>query len=565
MIKGLMSKLSIAQTFAVTPIAAVLTLALVAGLGAISLNSGSSTQAEVVDSMEVSVELTALRARLETINAQTFQLITNQAAGQATDVAGGFATIIADAEALSADVSALQAASENAELNATLAAIVEQLGLYKDALDFVGQMLELDFASSVAFLTPFDEVFKQLSADLEGAAHASVAASMARTAEAQAAATRAVWTFVGLAVFAGVAMFALASVFGRNVARSVNEIAGATERLADGDYHLDIDGLERSDELGAVVKSLRKFRDNALKAEDLEADQRALAEANERRAEAVNRLAQDFDREVTELLGEVSQACEGMMGMSEQLSQAASSGSEMSGQMAQSAAEASANVESVAAASEELTASIHEVVQQIQSSSDMAAQADERSQAVHGVVNNLGDAAQQIGHVIQLINDISEQTNLLALNATIEAARAGEAGKGFAVVAAEVKSLASQTAQATDDIRDQIQAIQDAAESSSQSIEEVTRAVANISRASSAIAAAAEEQSASTREISGSVQQAAMSARNVSENVDAVSNSAMQTGDASQEVLKAVRTVTERADRLNATVSTFLGDVRAAG
>ena len=181
------------------------------------------------------------------------------------------------------------------------------------------------------------------------------------------------------------------------------------------------------------------------------------------------------------------------------------------------------------------------------------------------MVENLGNAAQEIGHVVELINDISEQTNLLALNATIEAARAGEAGKGFAVVASEVKTLAAQTANATEDIRDQIQSIQDAAQGSSRSIGEVTDAVGEISRSASAIAAAAEQQSASTREISASVAHAATSARSVTDNVDLVSRSASQTGEASLDVLAAVKTVTERTDRLNQTVETFLQEVRKAG
>ncbi|WP_203294098.1 methyl-accepting chemotaxis protein [Maricaulis parjimensis] len=558
--------LSIAQSFAVAPIAAILALISVAGLGAWSLESGSANQERAMNDLNSAIELTRFKARLEQINGDVLALVTAQAAGNPMDVMAEFEAVGVRVDALSSELEVMMNDDEQTLADPEIiSGLVEQLGLYGDALDFVGQMLELDFASSVAFLQPFDDVFAEINGEIEALAEEGAALARLDAQATRQAARNSIMLFIGLTAIVGLALIALAVFFGRRTAHSVRSIAQATETLAEGDYSLNIEALERSDELGAVVQSLKRFRDNGLKAEQLEADTRRQAAENERRAAKLNELAKTFDADVMAMLGEVNEACSSMSAIAQQLSQTATEGSQQSDMMASAASEASANVESVAAAAEELTASIAEVTQQIQGSSDMASQADERAKSVQAVVDNLGEAAQEIGHVVQLINDISEQTNLLALNATIEAARAGEAGKGFAVVASEVKSLAAQTAKATDDIRDQITAIQEAAATSSASIEDVTRAVGEISRAASAIAAAAEEQSASTREISSSVAHAATSARSVSDNVGSVSRSARETGEASQDVLNAVQTVSERAERLNSTVTTFLSEVREAG
>jgi uncharacterized protein YoxC len=181
--------------------------------------------------------------------------------------------------------------------------------------------------------------------------------------------------------------------------------------------------------------------------------------------------------------------------------------------------EASANVQSVASATEELTSSVTEISRQVQESARIAGDAVEQARHTNQRVGELSQAASRIGDVIELINSIAGQTNLLALNATIEAARAGDAGRGFAVVASEVKALAQQTAKATEEIHQQISAVQTATKESVGAIRQISDTIERLSEISSVIAAAIEEQGAATQEIARNVQQAAHGTQQVSTNI----------------------------------------------
>jgi methyl-accepting chemotaxis protein len=253
-----------------------------------------------------------------------------------------------------------------------------------------------------------------------------------------------------------------------------------------------------------------------------------------------------------------------MQETSTSLSTTAEQTSHRSTAVAAASEEACANVQTVSAATAELSASITEIGQKVTRSSNMANDAVHQAEATNGKVRDLALAAERIGEVVQLISGIAAQTNLLALNATIEAARAGESGKGFAVVASEVKSLANQTAKATEEIGQQISQIQEATRQAVSAIEGITSTISGISETTTAIASAVEQQQAATQEIAHNVQQATQGTQEVSSNILGVTEAVAETGKASQQALGMANGLASEADALSVAVQTFLASVRAA-
>jgi methyl-accepting chemotaxis protein len=221
-------------------------------------------------------------------------------------------------------------------------------------------------------------------------------------------------------------------------------------------------------------------------------------------------------------------------------------------------------VQSVASATEELSSSITEISRQVQDSARMAAEAVDQATRTNARVNELSLAAARIGDVVELINTIAGQTNLLALNATIEAARAGEAGRGFAVVASEVKSLAEQTAKATEQIGAQITAIQTSSSDAVTAIRGITSTIGEMNEIASAIASAVEEQGSATQEIARNVQQAALGTGEISANVVGVQQAAGDTGAAAHQVLQASSELSRQSETMRGEVEAFLSNIKAA-
>ena len=268
-----------------------------------------------------------------------------------------------------------------------------------------------------------------------------------------------------------------------------------------------------------------------------------------------------FADEVTNVVETVSSAATELQTSSQAMSSTAEETNNQAAAVAAAAEEASVNVQTVASATEELAATLTEVGRQVTESAKIASNAVDEARATNEKVQGLADAAGKIGEVVVLINDIASQTNLLALNATIEAARAGDAGKGFAVVASEVKSLASQTAKATEDIGGQVAAIQEATNQAVEAIQGIDKTIGQISEIAATIAASVDEQNAATKEIAENVQQAASGTQEVSRNIVGVTQAATETGQVSAQVLGASSELSQHSEKLRAQVDTFLSDV----
>ena len=349
-----------------------------------------------------------------------------------------------------------------------------------------------------------------------------------------------------------------------SVARPIGAMTTAMRRLADHDLKVEIIGVGRKDEIGGMAAAVQVFKDNMIRADELAAAQAQEQKRKEERQFAVDGFIKDFDKSVSSSLGMLASASTELQSTAESMSNTAEETQRQSAAVAAASEQASVNVQTVASAAEQLASSVAEIGRQVTESTSIAGRAVRDAEETNSKVQALAEAAQRIGDVVKLINDIAGQTNLLALNATIEAARAGEAGKGFAVVASEVKSLASQTAKATEEISSQIKSIQSATGDSVEAIKAIGHTIGRINEIATTIASAVEEQSVATQEIARNVQQASAGTNEVSSNIIGVTQAASDTGAASTQVRSSAGDLAKQGETLRADVGKFLANIRAA-
>lgn len=354
----------------------------------------------------------------------------------------------------------------------------------------------------------------------------------------------------------------------KGIATPVGTLTAAMSELAHGKWETEVPGVGRKDEIGTMARTVEVFKKNGIENTRLAAEQKAAEDEKlrqtekamaerEARQKRMDAIIAEFDTSMKDVLQTVSGASTELQATAQSMSATAEQTNQQAAAVAAASEQASTNVQTVSTAGEELSSSIGEIGRQVGQSSRITQEAVEQAKRTNAQIKSLAEAANRIGDVVKLINDIAGQTNLLALNTTIEAARAGEAGKGFAVVASEVKSLANQTAKATEEISAKIGEMQTATG------ESVT-AIGNINEIAVAIASAIEEQGAATQEIARNVQQAARGTQEVSNNITGVTQAAADTGAAANQVLSSSGELARQGEVLREKVDTFIAKVRAA-
>jgi methyl-accepting chemotaxis protein len=550
---------------------------LLALLGGLTYYGGSGLMSLQSDLSRVAGQVTPQVQRLEELSATVAQFRINEASHI-------LSLAVTDMDAREADMKQLAAEIDTLGgefLKHASAAEAQRFAAFQDNwkkyLEVNTRLIptsrKYDSHEHIEFLDQATALFNQESLPFYRAAveplSQLVSAKVAEGNEATSAAEQSVGEriTVGLIV-AGIAFAAglgAVALFERTVLRQLVGLANVMAALSKGDLSVGIAGAERSDEVGAMAKSVLVFKDGMIEAERLRGEQEELRRKAElEKRAAMHKMADEFEASVRGVVDTLTSASAELQAAARAMSSIAETGDRQAGSVARASDEASQNVQTVASATEELSSSVEEISRQVNESARISGTAVQEADQTRQSVQSMAEMAQRIGAVVTLINDIASQTNLLALNATIEAARAGEAGKGFAVVASEVKNLATQTAKATEEIDAQISSVQQASMGSVKAIEAISATIGRVSEIATTIASAVEEQGAATREIARNVQEAAVGTNEVSTHIAGVSKAATETGAAATQVLGAADQLARQSAMLGQQVERFLMTIRAA-
>ena len=507
------------------PVAALMLLLYLIWEATSTMSGLSSVTRGLVDrEINKTIEVTDLSSELGEIHGDFYAFLTKAAADPGSvEVADEILTFMGRTEALVTKMTRFQNAYLTGEAATGFQDLIDRIGTYGETIEFVGTMLEFDFATATGALDQFEENYSFLITAMKAIVDETARAANDTGQAVGNGAEDASSYFQVIGAIATLIAVLLTAVTTRDITNSIKTIGGATKQLANDDLSVELDALARKDELGMIVGALSTFRDNIEAKTRMEQEQASLREETARKEEearlakrdaekrqqeeqdrmrkeqeeirvsSMNHLADQFDSTVTESLTVADTAMTDVNNNSNGVHSRASENRDLSQSLMTTSSDVTGNMQTVAAATEELTASIAEIAQQVSRANDVTRSAVSEAGTGRGNIKELSESVERIGEVIGLITDIADQTNLLALNATIEAARAGEAGRGFAVVASEVKNLSAQTASATEEISQHIEGVQGKTDLAVKSIEQISTIIQQVDEIASGIACAVEE------------------------------------------------------------------------
>ncbi len=548
------------------PAAVATALMAVLTVGAISVMTGQGKTIDRINTVSLPqvAELGAIKSAIKEANGQLFRALTTKATDPTANASDKVNKVASDLGDIATRVKKDAGVTQDPAQQKLLGDLAKEIKTYKEAVEFAGSVMDVDFKSVGPMMSQFDDGYAKMSDLSDQLIKANVASATASAADAKKAQAAGISMLTLFAVIMACISGGIAFLFSRATVTGINRIAKTTEELANGNLTVDISTLARRDELKSVVDSLNVFKSNAEEKQRLSQLDAAANRTREERARQMSELAERFRHEAQDMLDALSSAASDLDANGRTLLTIAQENERRSQSAVSSIRNSADNVQNVASATTELSASIGVIGDQAVRSVEIAAEAVSEADRTNASMAELSRAADQIGEVVDLINAIAQQTNLLALNATIESARAGEAGKGFAVVASEVKSLAQQTAKATDEIRDRIKDIQAAAQNGVNAIRGIGETIKHMNEIASSIADSVHQQGDATNEIARNVNEASDGTSMASSSVAQLSASAADTEKASTEMLGAANQLTQRTEAMSGNIRRFLSELTAA-
>ncbi|WP_349321190.1 methyl-accepting chemotaxis protein [Asticcacaulis sp. MM231] len=526
--------------------------------------------------ISASVALTTQTKRMETVvkgalqNAVFLGHVRSELRGDARDLYSILATSdpmssIEAAAKVSNNLKHLQdevkqraASTVDAEDKKNLQALVTEIGTQRDSVDLISSMLGIDMEAAKSFIEPYKMSEAKTDAIVENIIQATNQKAKALAALSVSSARSQTMVVIAISVIAALCAAAFSLLIGRSTAKSIQTIAVATHRLAEGDMTVETESLVRHDELGQVVEALSVFKDVTQKSRALSAEQEEGAKTRLERASQMEALISQFNTDFSGLIRSVEKASSHLEQSASILTTTSADNTTRAHSAVNSIFGVRDSMSTVAAASEELGATIAEVDRQATASANVARDATERAEITQNSVAQLTSAVSRINEIVDLISSVASQTNLLALNATIEAARAGDAGKGFAVVAHEVKGLADQTSKATGEIRARINEVRQAADHTTHEISAIADVILQMQGIAENTSESVRQQVLATQEITVSLASALHGAGEASSTIEGLNTAAEETGHVSSAVNEASRSLSTQADQMKDVVEGFL-------